>query len=166
MLIPLEPPTNLPSNILQPFLLSELPNEFNVEEPLCINISEGAIRDFPEPESSNDSPIIRLERFRRSSLHKDCSGFAEKWHGHLAGDYWTSSAGCRCHAETPRKDLYRKRSSRTRIPDEISRRGFAHHLELLLPDLAQFAHALRPREAGVFADTKLLGLQLDQLFAR
>ncbi len=56
-----------------------------------------------------------LERFRRSSLPKGCSGFAEKWHGHLARDYWTSSAGCRCHAETPRKDLYRKRSRISRM---------------------------------------------------
>ncbi|MFM8888096.1 MAG: hypothetical protein ACKOKC_16980, partial [Chthoniobacterales bacterium] len=44
------------------------------------------------------------------ALYNGCSGFAEKWHGHLARDYWTSSAGCRCHAEPPRKDLYRKRS--------------------------------------------------------
>jgi hypothetical protein len=39
-LILLKPPTNRPSDILQSFLLSELPNEFDVEEAPCINVSE------------------------------------------------------------------------------------------------------------------------------
>jgi hypothetical protein len=39
-LLLLNAPNNLPSDISQPFLLSELPTEFDVEEALCINISE------------------------------------------------------------------------------------------------------------------------------
>ena len=42
-----------------------------------------------------------LERFRRSFYNR-YSGFAEKWHEHLARDRWTSSAGCRCHVVKPR----------------------------------------------------------------
>jgi hypothetical protein len=51
------------------------------------------------------------------ALHGCGIGFAEKWHGHLSRDHWTSSAGCRCHVvQMPmdqtrrRKDSYRKPS--------------------------------------------------------
>jgi hypothetical protein len=36
----LQLPTNLSADIFQPFLLSELPNEFDVQEAFRINISE------------------------------------------------------------------------------------------------------------------------------
>ena len=60
-LILLNLPSNRASNIPQPFLLSELPNEFDVEETLCINISEQylkILRIFRKNETVLD--VVRL----------------------------------------------------------------------------------------------------------
>ena len=84
------------------------------------NAVKMAPRQRPSPTTQSiveKQKDVGIRTFSAKPFTRRYVGYAEKWHGHLSRDHWTSSAGCRCHVvQMPmdqtrrRKDSYRKPS--------------------------------------------------------